>query len=161
MIILSIDPGTATTGFAVIHKRGDTLRAIEYGVIRTKPDHSAPERLRQIHEEVGRLMDEHSPDVLVTERLFFGKNETTAISVGRSIGVILLAAGVRGMEWVEYSPPQVKQAVVGYGSADKKQVQYMVQRLLGLKEVPKPDDAADALAVGICHANSILPVSAR
>ena len=154
MIILGLDPGIATTGFGVIQKEGQRLTALDYGVITTTPNNTPPDRLHVIFDELNRLFDLHQPEILVTERLFFAKNETTAFGVGRTIGVALLAAAQRGIDWIEYTPPQVKQAVVGYGAADKKQVQYMIQRLLDLPAPPKPDDAADALAVAICHAHS-------
>ncbi|MDW8208087.1 MAG: crossover junction endodeoxyribonuclease RuvC, partial [Chloroherpetonaceae bacterium] len=100
------------------------------------------------------LLDTHHPDVLVTERLFFGNNVTTALQVGRTVGVVLLCAAQRGLPWVEYRPAEVKIAVAGYGGAEKKQIQYMVKQLLGLQAIPRPDDAADALAIAICHAHS-------
>lgn len=157
VVILGIDPGTATTGVGVIrHERGQ-LAPIYYGVVRTVPEDDTPTRIRQVYDEVGRLMDLHEPDYLATERLFFSKNETTAFGVGRTIGVVLLAASQRGIPWQEYTPMQVKQAVVGYGGADKRQVQFMISRLLGLAEAPRPDDAADALAVAVCHAHSSGP----
>jgi crossover junction endodeoxyribonuclease RuvC len=154
VIILGIDPGIATTGFGLLLKEGDRLTALDHGVISTVPADEPPERLLQIYEEFNRLFDLHQPDFMVTERLFFAKNETTAFGVGRTIGVALLAAAQRGVAWAEYTPPEVKQAVVGYGNADKKQVQFMIQRILGLPKPPRPDDAADALAVAICHAHS-------
>jgi crossover junction endodeoxyribonuclease RuvC len=154
VIILGIDPGIATTGYGVLQKDGEKLTALDYGVISTPAGDEPPDRLLQIFEHLNRLFDLHQPDVLVTERLFFAKNETTAFGVGRTIGVALLTAAQRDIPWTEYSPPQVKQAVVGYGNADKKQVQIMIQRILGLPKPPKPDDAADALAVAICHAHS-------
>ncbi len=155
MIVLAFDPGTATTGFGVLEKTGDRLVAVDYGVIRTSPDDSPPIRLQVLFDEVTALIEKHQPETVATERLFFSKNETTAISVGRSIGVILLAIAQKGLPWQEYTPLQVKQAVTGVGNAEKKQVQWMIQRILALTEVPKPDDAADALAVAVCHANSI------
>lgn len=154
MVIMGIDPGTATIGAAVIEQKDGQIHPLAIGVVTTKPEHDAPLRIQQAYQAICALMDKYEPDVLVTERLFFSKNTTTAMSVGRTIGVILLAAAEREIPWVEYTPMQVKQAVVGYGAADKKQVQYMVTRLLNLKEVPKPDDAADAAAVAICHAQS-------
>jgi len=154
VIILGIDPGIATTGYGVLRKEGQQLAALAFGVITTSPREPPPQRLETIYDSVGRLMDLHAPGVLVTERIFFAKNETTAFGVGRAIGVVLLAAAQRGIPWVEYTPPEVKMAVVGYGNADKKQVQYMITRLLNLPEPPKPDDAADALAVAVCHAHS-------
>jgi crossover junction endodeoxyribonuclease RuvC len=155
MAILAFDPGTATTGFAVIEKQsGEKLVALDYGVIRTSPDESAHKRLQRLYNEVDRLIVTHMPESVATERLFFARNETTAIAVGRAIGVILLAIAQHELPWSEYTPLQVKQAVTGTGAADKSQVQFMVTRLLGLKEIPKPDDAADALAVAICHMHS-------
>lgn len=154
---MGVDPGTATTGFGIVRKTGQTLVAIEYGVIRTPAGDSPPDRLAQIYTRLGALIDAHAPDALATERLFFSRNETTAFSVGRTIGVALLLAAQRGLPWTEYTPPQVKQAVVGYGGAEKKQVQFMVQRILDLPAPPRPDDAADALAVAICHAHMIIP----
>jgi crossover junction endodeoxyribonuclease RuvC len=154
MIIFGMDPGIATTGYGVLEKEGQKLTALDYGAILTSPRLDPPDRLLVVHDELNRLFDLHQPDILVTERLFFSKNETTAFGVGRTIGVALLTAAQRGIVWMEYTPPEVKQAVVGYGAADKKQVQYMIQRLLNLPKPPKPDDAADALAVAICHAHS-------
>jgi len=154
VLILGIDPGTATTGYGIVKKEGDRTRAVAFGAIVTSSQDPPADRLMSIYDQVGRLMDEHGPDVLATERLFFAKNETTAFAVGRTVGVVLLAAAERGLPTVEYTPMEVKQAVVGYGGAEKKQIQYMVQRILGLPRPPKPDDAADALAVCICHAHS-------
>ncbi|MEJ5253433.1 MAG: crossover junction endodeoxyribonuclease RuvC [Chthonomonadetes bacterium] len=154
MVILGFDPGTAITGYGVLEQQGQKVSVATFGCITTPANMPAPRRLQRIYEEVCRLLDEYQPDVVVTERLFFNRNETTALSVGRTIGVILLAVAQRGIEWVEYTPLQVKTAVVGYGSAEKKQIQYMVTKLLALAETPKPDDAADALAVALCHAHS-------
>lgn len=154
MVILGIDPGIARTGFGVVHKQGQELVALEYGVITTPAHHPPPDRLVRIYNQIVHLFDKHRPQVLVTERLYFGNNETTALGVGRTIGVVLLAASQHGIAWVEYPPAAVKEAVVGYGAAAKQQVQYMVQRLLRLDALPQPDDAADALAVAICHAHS-------
>ena len=151
MIILGIDPGIATTGYGVLEKEGERLTALAFGVITTPAGEPPPDRLLQIYEQINQLFDLHQPDFLVTERLFFAKNETTAFGVGRTIGVALLTAAQRGISWAEYTPPEVKQAVVGYGNAEKKQVQIMIQRILRLPKPPKPDDAADALAIAICH----------
>lgn len=153
--ILGVDPGTATTGYGIIERQGARLCPIAYGVIRTPAGMDAPSRLARIHDAICALLDEHRVDTLATERLFFTRNETTAFSVGRTIGVVLLAAARRGIPWREYSPVAVKQAVVGYGGADKKQVQFMIQRILGLERPPSPDDAADALAVAVCHAHTM------
>lgn len=154
MTIIGFDPGTAITGYGVLRQEGQKLHAVEFGCITTAANLAPPKRLHTIYGEVCRLLDHHQPDVVVTERLFFNRNETTALSVGRTIGIILLAAAQRGITWVEYTPLQVKTAVVGYGGAEKKQIQYMVTKLLDLTEVPKPDDAADALAVALCHAHN-------
>ena len=154
MIILGIDPGTATTGFGVIEKRSSNIKYIACGAILTDKDTPMPLRLEQIYRELNTLIDEHKPEVIVTEQLFFSNNVTTALQVGRTVGIVLLTAAQRHLPWLEYRPAEVKQAVVGYGNADKKQVQYMVKQLLSLSQTPKPDDAADALAIAICHAHS-------
>ena len=157
MIVIGIDPGTATTGFGVIDKRGGQNVFVDCGVLTTPPSMTAPERLQLLYTEFNILLDTHKPTEVATERLFFTSNVTTAIPVGRALGVILLALAQRGIPWCEYTPTQVKNAVVGVGNADKKQVQYMVTRLLSLKETPWPDDAADALAVALCHAHTMRP----
>ncbi|MFM2222567.1 MAG: hypothetical protein RLZZ78_824 [Armatimonadota bacterium] len=155
MIVLGFDPGTATTGFGVVESVNDVLRPIDVGVILTPADMPIEERLLSIYTDVNTLLDKYNPDTVATERLFFDRNVTNALSVGRAIGVILLAVAQRGLPWMEYTPMQVKTSVTGYGGADKNQIQQMVVRLLGLAEVPKPDDAADALAIAICHAHSL------
>jgi crossover junction endodeoxyribonuclease RuvC len=155
VIILGFDPGTATTGFGVVESVNDVLRPIDVGVILTPADMPIEERLLSIYTDVNTLLDKYNPDTVATERLFFDRNVTNALSVGRAIGVILLAVAQRGLPWMEYTPMQVKTSVTGYGGADKNQIQQMVVRLLGLAEVPKPDDAADALAIAICHAHSL------
>ena len=155
MILIGIDPGTATTGYGVIEKRGDRVTYIACGVITTPPSDEAHVRLKTIYDQFNALLDQYKPETVATERLFFTNNVTTGIPVGRALGVILLAIAQRGLPWTEYTPTQVKSAVVGAGRAEKKQVQFMVTRLLNLTEVPKPDDAADALAVAICHAHSV------
>ena len=155
MIVLGFDPGTATTGFGVVESVNDVLSPIDVGVILTPSDMPIEERLLSIYTDVNTLLDKYNPDTVATERLFFDRNVTNALSVGRAIGVILLAVAQRGLPWMEYTPMQVKTSVTGYGGADKNQIQQMVVRLLGLAEVPKPDDAADALAIAICHAHSL------
>ncbi len=155
MILVGIDPGTATTGYGVIEKRGDRVSFLACGVISTPPEDDAPSRLKTIYDEFNALLDRYKPEAVATERLFFTNNVTTGIPVGRALGVILLTLAQRGLPWEEYTPTQVKSAIVGTGRAEKKQVQFMVTRLLGLTEVPKPDDAADALAIAICHAHSV------
>jgi crossover junction endodeoxyribonuclease RuvC len=154
MIIFGIDPGTATTGYGIVEKRGNRITYITSGAIQTDKESEMPERLLVIYTQVNRLLDVHEPDVIATERLFFGNNVTTALQVGRTVGVVTLAAAQRGLPWIEYRPVEVKMAVAGYGGAEKKQVQYMVKQLLNLEKVPRPDDAADALAIAICHAHS-------
>ncbi|HSV75279.1 MAG TPA: crossover junction endodeoxyribonuclease RuvC [Chthonomonadales bacterium] len=154
MVILGVDPGLANTGYGVVRKDGTRLEAIEHGVLRTSPETDAPARLLRIHDDLCGLIERHRPDALVTERLFFSRNEATAFSVGRAIGVALLAGARHGLPWVEYTPTQVKEAVVGYGAAEKRQVQFMVQRILNLSEPPRPEHAADALAVAVCHAHT-------
>lgn len=141
-------------GFGVLRVEGSRIRPLEYGVMLTQPDMTMPDRLLSLYTDVNTLMDKYSPDTVATERLFFNKNVTNALTVGRAIGVVLLAVAQRNLPWQEYTPLQVKNAVTGYGSADKEQVQYMVTRLLGLAEIPKPDDAADALGIALCHAHS-------
>ena len=155
MIVMGFDPGTATTGFGVIQVVNDVLSPLDVGVILTPSDMAIEMRLLSIYTDVNTLLDKYKPDTVATERLFFDRNVTNALGVGRAIGVIVLAIAQRGIPWMEYTPMQVKTSVTGYGSADKKQIQAMVVTLLGLKEVPKPDDAADALAIAICHAHSI------
>jgi len=156
MIVLGFDPGTATTGFGVVSYVEGRLAPVDTGVLLTPSDMPTEERLLSIYTDVNTLLDRYNPDTVATERLFFDRNVTNALSVGRAIGVILLAVAQRGLPWMEYTPMQVKTAVTGYGGADKEQVQAMVVRLLGLRETPRPDDAADALAVAICHAHSRL-----
>ncbi len=154
MLILGIDPGTATTGYGLVSAEAGRSVPVDFGTILTSPRKPPAVRLSEIYDRLCELVDTSHPDVMVTERLFFSKNETTAFAVGRTAGVVLLVAAQRGIPVVEYTPMEVKQAVVGYGGAEKKQVQYMVQRILGLPEIPKPDDAADALAIAICHAHA-------
>jgi crossover junction endodeoxyribonuclease RuvC len=163
LIILGVDPGTATTGYGVVEKSGSAVSYVACGAIVTCKSLSMPDRLHAIYDRLNQLLDEYEPDVIATEQLFFGNNVTTAIQVGRTAGLVLLTAAQRGLPWVEYRPVEVKMAVVGYGAAEKKQVQFMVQQLLKLDKLPKPDDAADALAIAICHANSatMLAVKSR
>ncbi|MBN3525691.1 crossover junction endodeoxyribonuclease RuvC [Paenibacillus apiarius] len=154
MRILGIDPGIAIVGFGFVDKQGSKVVPVQYGSIQTEAT-TAPEiRLLQVFEAAEQLLDKYKPDAMAVEKLFFNRNVTTAFSVGQARGVIILAAAKRGISIAEYTPMQVKQAVVGYGKAEKKQVQEMVRIFLKLKEVPKPDDVADALAVAICHAHS-------
>jgi len=153
MIILGVDPGTAITGYGIIHVEGNRFNPLDYGCIYTEADIGSERRLKIIYEKVCTLQEQYRPDQMAVEELFFNKNIRTALSVGQARGVILLAAALKGIKVSEYTPLQVKQAVVGYGRAHKQQVQQMVKIFLNLKEIPKPDDAADALAVAICHAH--------
>jgi crossover junction endodeoxyribonuclease RuvC len=154
MIVLGIDPGTATTGYGAIQKQAGKEKLIEYGVINTRPDSDMPNRLMKINHEIQGLIIKIKPDVIAVEELFYHKNSKTVITVAQARGVALLTAAMAGIEVMEYTPLQIKQAVAGYGKADKKQVQIMVQKILNLAEIPRPDDAADALAVAICHVHS-------
>ena len=151
MTILGIDPGLERIGWAVVRKNGSQLVAVEYGLIKT-PRVAIGKRLEQAHRETTEILNKHNPDSVATERLFFAKNQTTAMDVAKALGVVMLAVSQHGLECKEYSPPEVKLSVVGTGAAEKRQVQFMVTKLLNLKETPKPDDVADALAVAITHA---------
>ena len=151
MIVIGIDPGTAIMGYGVVEYGNSKHKPLAYGVLRTDKEEKAEARLTQLFGGINRLLDVHRPDVMAVEELFFNRNTTNAITVGQARGVALLAAGLRGIPVGEYTPLQVKQAVVGYGRAEKHQVQFMIRKLLGLDEAPKPDDAADALAVAICY----------
>jgi crossover junction endodeoxyribonuclease RuvC len=154
VIVLGIDPGTAATGYGLVERNGSHLRAIEFGVLETLPDATDGDRLVSIHAGVARLIEQHRPALVAVERIFFSRNVRTAFSVGQARGVVLLAAAQSGLPIFEYTPNEVKIAVTGYGRASKEQVQRMVRTILGLAEVPTPDDAADALAVAICLAHS-------
>lgn len=150
MKILGVDPGTATTGYGIIEIKRGCCRLLEYGCIRTAKGKKTAERLGEIHKDLTKLIKKHRPNVMAVESLFFYKNIKTAISVAEARGVILLCAHKNKVKIAEFTPLQVKQMLTSYGKADKKQVQYMVKKLLNLKNAPKPDDAADALAVAIC-----------
>ncbi len=154
MIILGVDPGTAITGYGVLQSDGDDLSVIDYGAIITPADWLMPRRLQHIYQELTALIAQHTPTDAAIEKLFFSKNVRTALSVGQARGVALLAAAQAGLTIHEYTPLQIKQAVVGYGRAEKQQIQQMVKMLLQLAAIPQPDDAADALAIAICHAHS-------
>ena len=154
MIVLGIDPGTANTGYGVVARRGGRMVALDGGVVQTSPALEPAARLAAIHARVVELLDEHRPQALAVEELYFGANVRSALAVGQARGVVLLAAGQRGIPCWSYTPQQIKSAVCGSGRAAKDQVQRMVQTLLLLDELPRPDHAADALAVAICHANS-------
>lgn len=161
MIILGVDPGTATTGYGIIKKERNTLTQLDFGCIRTTPDQEPSQRLRLLQEGLSTIIHTYKPESAAVEKIFFTTNAKTAISVAQARGVILETLASAGIEIYEYTPLQVKQAVTSYGKADKTQVQKMVKLLLNLEEVPKPDDAADALAIAICcaHSNSSLHYS--
>jgi crossover junction endodeoxyribonuclease RuvC len=153
MIVLGIDPGTAHTGYGVVARRGGRMIALDGGVVHTAAGADPGARLALIHARVAELLDEHRPQAVAVEQLYFGANVRSAFAVGQARGVVLLAAGQRGIPCWSYTPQQIKAAVCGSGRADKQQVQRMVQALLALVELPRPDHAADALAVAICHAS--------
>ncbi|MDD3480945.1 MAG: crossover junction endodeoxyribonuclease RuvC [Patescibacteria group bacterium] len=154
MIILGIDPGTATTGYGLVEKKGQNIKVLDYGCILTPAKVPLPERLEMIEKELAGIIEEGKPDQVAVEELFFAANTKTAIAVGHARGVMLLSARKAGLSVFEYTPLEVKMALTGYGRADKRQMQQMVKTLLSLTEIPKPDDAADALAIAICHANT-------
>lgn len=152
MLVIGLDPGTATTGYGLVNEAVDgSLHVVAYGVITTPARTPLPERLVQLHNELKQLLLLHKPDTSAVEKLFFQKNVTTAISVAQARGAALVALAQAGLDVEEYTPNEVKQAVAGYGSAGKNQVQQMVRTLLQMDDIPRPDDAADALAVAICH----------
>ncbi len=154
MIIIGIDPGYAIVGVGVVEYKGNKFRPIEYTAITTPAGMNTVDRLKKIYDEMAMLIDKHKPDAMAIEELFFNSNQKTAINVAQARGVILVAAANKGVPVREYTPLQVKQSVTGYGRADKKQIQEMVKLILHLNVIPKPDDAADALALAICHAHS-------
>ena len=159
MIVLGIDPGTAATGYGVVERTGSRLRAVDYGCLETLSTQELPRRLLEIHQAITELIATHQPAVLGVERLFFNRNVQTAFAVGQARGVVLLAAAEAGLPVFEYGPHEVKMAVTGYGRAGKEQVQRMVQVVLGMAALPRPDDAADALAVAICLAHAQRPAA--
>jgi crossover junction endodeoxyribonuclease RuvC len=151
-LALGIDPGTATTGYGLVRLAPDgSLESVKYGVITTPTGVAAHERLLMLYRDLRKIISKYKPDSVAVEKLFFSRNVTTAIAVGQARGVVMLAIAEAGLEVGEYTPNEVKQAVAGYGSAQKRQVQEMVRTLLLLPEIPKPDDAADALAIAITH----------
>ena len=155
MRILGIDPGIAIVGFGVVDKNGNRYSTVEYGAI-TTPAHTPLEnRLKTIYDEMTLLFANFRPDAMSVEELFFNSNAKTAIAVGQARGVIILSAVENGVPIYEYTPLQVKQALTGYGRASKMQIQQMMKSMLGLSEIPKPDDVADALAIAVCHGNSV------
>jgi crossover junction endodeoxyribonuclease RuvC len=153
-LVLGVDPGTAITGYGLVWSEGDDLRLVDYGAITTPSDEFLPQRLQEIYRQLTVLIQARQPVAAAVEKLFFSRNVRTALSVGQARGVALLAMANAELEIHEYTPLEVKQAVVGYGRATKEQVQEMVKMLLGLDSVPQPDDAADAIAVAICHIHS-------
>lgn len=154
-LAIGIDPGTATTGYGLVRLAPDGgLEAVSFGVITTPKDAAAAVRLEMLYDGLKQILDLHRPDTAAVEKLFFQRNVSTAIAVGQARGVALLSLQQLGIDVFEYTPNEVKQAVAGYGSADKRQVQEMVRTLLALPEIPKPDDAADALAIAITHLNT-------
>ncbi|HBB18981.1 MAG TPA: crossover junction endodeoxyribonuclease RuvC [Ruminococcus sp.] len=155
MRILGIDPGYAIVGFGVLEYDGLNFTPLEYGAVLTDAGTPFPERLRAIHEDVEFIFDKFKPDCMAIERLYFTTNQKTAIDVAQARGVTVLSAAKRGVPVSEYTPLQVKQSVVGYGKAEKRQVMEMTRQILKLAQIPKPDDAADALAIAICHGHSI------
>ncbi len=155
MIVLGIDPGIAITGYGVVKSTGDLISAVDSGCLETAAGTPSWVRLRSIHDGILRLVENHSPDAIAVEKIFFCRNTTTAMSVGEARGAALVAAAACGAPVHEFTPMQVKQAVTGYGKADKQQVQAMVKTLLGLRQAPSPDDVADALAVAIACVHTI------
>jgi crossover junction endodeoxyribonuclease RuvC len=151
MTILGIDPGLERIGYGIVLRNGSRLTCKGFGLIET-PRIALPDRLKIANDEIIKIIEEYAPDAIATERLLFTVNKTTAMDVAKALGVILLATSQKGIAWSEYSPPEVKQSVVGVGNADKKQVQFMVAKILGLEKPPRPDDVADALAIAITHA---------
>ncbi len=153
MIILGIDPGVATTGYGVIQTgRNGKMKAIDYDCIKTEAGNNLSDRLKNIYKEVTEIIKKHKPHEIVVEEVFFCRNTKTALSVGQARGVILLAGSNNKKRVFEYTPLQVKQFITGYGMSEKKKIQKEIQKILDLKEIPKSDDAADALAVAVCHA---------
>ncbi|SHI51076.1 Holliday junction endonuclease RuvC [Geosporobacter subterraneus DSM 17957] len=154
MIIIGIDPGIAIVGFGIVEYKGNHFRVISHGAITTDASESLPNRLEIIYTSLASLMEKYQPSAMAIEELFFNKNTKTALLVAQARGVAILAASLQNINIYEYTPLQVKQGVVGYGRADKKQMQTMVKTILNLEKIPKPDDVADALAVAVCHAHS-------
>lgn len=154
MRILGIDPGYAILGYGVVDMRGNHFIPVGYGAITTDKDMPMPDRLKHLYTQLMEIIHEYQPETASIEQLFFNTNTTTAILVGQARGVAILACANSGLEIAEYTPLQIKQGLIGYGRADKKQIQFMVKTILNLKEAPKPDDTADALAAAICHGHA-------
>jgi len=155
MLILGIDPGTAALGWGLIEADAKKLELVAFGCLKTNPARSTSQRLKDIFDQLDKLIKKTRPEVMAVEELFFAKNATTAIKVSQARGVILLAGEQHKLKIFEYTPLQIKQALTGYGRAEKRQVQQMVKAVLKLKEIPRPDDAADAIAAAVCCANSM------
>ena len=151
MLILGVDPGTARLGYGIVEATGAAIEAVAYGVLETAPSEPMARRLVELYEGLTRVISEFRPDAVAVEKLFFSRNVTTALTVGQARGVVLLAGAQADLPIAEYTPAEVKQSVSGYGNADKGQMQEMVRVVLNLDHVPRPDDAADALAVALCH----------
>lgn len=154
MVILGIDPGYAIVGYGILRYDKNRFTILDYGAVTTPAGMDFPQRLLEIYQDLSFLFQKYQPEVMSIEKLFFNTNKKTAVDVAQARGVILLAAKNNGADVCEYTPLQVKQSVVGYGRAEKKQVQEMTRQILGLSAVPKPDDTADALALALCHAHS-------
>ncbi|NLK73244.1 MAG: crossover junction endodeoxyribonuclease RuvC [Clostridiales bacterium] len=154
MRIIGIDPGFAILGYGIIEINGSKIKTIEYGAITTPSDMPMPDRLKTIYSNLSNLITEYQPQEASIEELFFNKNTKTALMVGQARGAVILACANNNLEVFEYTPLQIKQALVGYGRAEKMQIQVMIKNILNLDTVPKPDDIADALAAAVCHANS-------
>lgn len=155
LIILGIDPGLADTGFGIVEKDGNCLKMIDYGNIKTKAGNDLEKRLVEIHQQLTKIIKKYKPDMASVEKLFFCKNVKTAIAVGQARGVMMLTAAQNKLPVHEFTPLQIKMALTSYGKASKDQVQQMVKIVLALKQIPKPDDAADALAAAVCCANHL------
>lgn len=156
---MGIDPGLATVGYGLIEKKGNSTKVVDFGIISTSKNDTLPTRLKQIYASVSALIDKYQPEAVAMEELFFQNNAKTAIAVAEARGVSLLACIHKLGNLYEYTPLQIKSALTGQGRAEKRQVQYMVKAILNLKEIPKPDDAADALAVALCHSQTNLVLS--
>lgn len=154
--MIGIDPGTLVCGYGIVDAEGSRMKAVHFGAVRVKDDMTFPERLVHIHDGLREIIREHAPEVAAVERLFVGKNVRSAMRTGEGRGIAVLTAGLAGLPVHEYSPAEVKKAVVGGGRAHKTQVQEMVRILLGLEKVPRPQDAADALAIAICHCHRLV-----
>jgi len=151
-VVIGVDPGTASTGYGVVGQTTEReFELLACGVIRTQPKQLMHLRLLELYQDFCKIIGEFNPDEIAVEKLFFGRNVTTAITVGQARGTVLLAAAQSGLPLAEYTPAEVKQAITGYGNADKRQIQEMVQRLLNLTQLPRPDDAADGVAIALCH----------